>query len=248
VVGRRGDTELLERRKRVLTEAVVAAIGVLRARPVPKATARLIIDMPVGIAVALWRPGNDAGRGQLLVLSRTFLTEQVWPSAFGTAAADGLLVRLKAPGGATVFGPPRGVPDPPSASHEQLLQEHDQVWGLRVWPQDAARYFSDIIRRAFLYLSMFVLIVASLAVGSALTVRAVKRELEVSQLKSQFVSAVSHECRSPLTGIRQLSELLARGRVEDEARRQKYYGMILRESEVGEGSTFTIELPAVVSA
>jgi signal transduction histidine kinase len=225
------ETESLERRKRALTDAVVAAIGALRARPPAKSSARLIVDTPAGVALALWNPGNTADGGRLLVLSSTFLTEHVWPAAFGAAAAENVFVRLLAPGGATVLGPPAGVPDPPTASHEQLLQEHDQIWGLRVWPQDASRYFSDLTRRGFLYLSMFVLVVASLAVGSALTVRGVKRELEVSRLKSQFVSAVSHEFRSPLTGIRQLSELLVRGRVDDEARRQKYYGMILRESD-----------------
>ncbi|MEO5567025.1 MAG: HAMP domain-containing sensor histidine kinase, partial [Gemmatimonadaceae bacterium] len=40
-----------------------------------------------------------------------------------------------------------------------------------------------------------------------------------------------HEFRSPLTGIRQLGEMLMRGRVPNEARRQEYYERITRESD-----------------
>ena len=41
---------------------------------------------------------------------------------------------------------------------------------------------------------------------------------------------MSHEFRSPLTAIRQLSELLQRGRVPTEEKRQEYYELIARES------------------
>jgi signal transduction histidine kinase len=59
----------------------------------------------------------------------------------------------------------------------------------------------------------------------------VRKEIEIARLKSDFVSTVSHEFRSPLTGIRQLGELLMRGRVSSEERRQEYYECITRESD-----------------
>ena len=59
--------------------------------------------------------------------------------------------------------------------------------------------------------------------GSALIARAVSRELAVARLKSDFVSAVSHDFRTPLATLRQLTENLSDGRVEDEDRRQAYY-------------------------
>jgi signal transduction histidine kinase len=49
-------------------------------------------------------------------------------------------------------------------------------------------------------------------------------------MQSDFVSAVSHEFRSPLTSIRQLSEILALGRVPSEDRRQVYYDTLVRET------------------
>jgi len=50
-------------------------------------------------------------------------------------------------------------------------------------------------------------------------------------MQSDFVSAVSHEFRSPLTSIRQLSEILAFGRVPGEERRQTYYETLVRETQ-----------------
>ena len=52
--------------------------------------------------------------------------------------------------------------------------------------------------------------------GSYLIARAVSRELAVAKLQSDFVSAVSHEFRTPLTAMRQMSELLAKGRVPND--------------------------------
>jgi signal transduction histidine kinase len=70
----------------------------------------------------------------------------------------------------------------------------------------------------------------ALAAGYAIT-RAVSREMRVAQLQSDFVAAVSHEFRTPLTTIRQLSELLARGRVSTPARRQEFLETMVSESD-----------------
>ena len=84
--------------------------------------------------------------------------------------------------------------------------------------------------RQRIYIATLVLMVASLVVGAVFVTRTVRREMEVSRLKSQFVSAVSHEFRSPLTSIRQLAELLDRG-VPSPERSRQYFKVILDESE-----------------
>jgi len=75
-------------------------------------------------------------------------------------------------------------------------------------------------------------ILALLLVGGGYFVfRAMAREMAVAQLQSDFVSAVSHEFRSPLTSIRQLSHLLASDRVPAEDQRGRVYPALVRESE-----------------
>lgn len=63
------------------------------------------------------------------------------------------------------------------------------------------------------------------------SMRAVSKEMRVARLQADFVAAVSHEFRTPLTTIRQLSEMLARSRVSTEARQQQFHQAILKESE-----------------
>jgi signal transduction histidine kinase len=67
-------------------------------------------------------------------------------------------------------------------------------------------------------------------VGGYFTTRAVSRELAVSRLQSDFVSAVSHEFRTPLTSMLHLTDLLDRGIVSDEDRRRQYYAALAHDT------------------
>jgi signal transduction histidine kinase len=84
--------------------------------------------------------------------------------------------------------------------------------------------------RRFLLLGIGVMVVFLVA-GTYFIARAIRREMEVSRMQSNFVSTVSHEFRSPLTSIRQLSEILELGRVPSEERRQVYYTTLVRETQ-----------------
>jgi signal transduction histidine kinase len=60
---------------------------------------------------------------------------------------------------------------------------------------------------------------------------AVRREVELARRKSEFLSAVSHELRAPVTTIRMYAEMLHDGWVDDAARRGEYEAAIVREGE-----------------
>lgn len=57
------------------------------------------------------------------------------------------------------------------------------------------------------------------------------QHIELAVQRSDFVSAVSHELKTPLTSIRMYGEMLREGWITDEARRQAYYDFIFFESE-----------------
>jgi two-component sensor histidine kinase len=84
-------------------------------------------------------------------------------------------------------------------------------------------------QQSFLLLGISVMVLF-LILGTYFIGRAIRREAEVARMQSDFVAAVSHEFRSPLTTLRQLSEILSLGRVPSEERRQLYYATLVKET------------------
>lgn len=83
--------------------------------------------------------------------------------------------------------------------------------------------------RLTLGLLIAVLLIAMI-VGSFLIVNDLNRQMTLARQKTDFVSNVSHELKTPLTSIRMFSELLADGRVRDEAKQRNYLHIISAEA------------------
>jgi len=73
-------------------------------------------------------------------------------------------------------------------------------------------------------------LVVAIGIGSLLIVRSLNAELKLARQKTDFVSNVSHELKTPLTSIRMFSELLAEGRVADPAKQRSYLQIITAET------------------
>ncbi|MCE9581965.1 MAG: HAMP domain-containing histidine kinase [Planctomycetes bacterium] len=71
----------------------------------------------------------------------------------------------------------------------------------------------------------------ALAAGLWMSFRAVRREAELARLKSDFVSQVSHELKTPLALVRMYAETLSLGRVAEESQKAEYMAVIVREAE-----------------
>jgi len=67
--------------------------------------------------------------------------------------------------------------------------------------------------------------------GGYLLLRDVNRDVQMTEVRSQFVASVSHELKTPLTAIRMFAETLAMGRSPDEQTRSEYLETIVGESE-----------------
>jgi signal transduction histidine kinase len=102
-------------------------------------------------------------------------------------------------------------------------------WTLYVSGTASAGDAGFAARQRFLMAAMAIMVLFLIS-GTYFIGRAIRREMEVSRMQSDFVSAVSHEFRSPLTSMRQLAEILAFGRVPNEDRRQVYYDTLVRET------------------
>ena len=82
-----------------------------------------------------------------------------------------------------------------------------------------------------IYLLIFILIALFMLLGFAFTIYTLNIELRLNKLKSDFISNVSHELKSPLTSIRMMTEMLHHNRVQTEERKSAYYSAMLEESE-----------------
>jgi two-component system phosphate regulon sensor histidine kinase PhoR len=70
-----------------------------------------------------------------------------------------------------------------------------------------------------------------LIVGGWFLIRNIRKEMQLAQLKSDFVSNVSHELRTPLALIRMYAETLEMGRTKSAEKREEYYRIINQESQ-----------------
>ncbi len=74
------------------------------------------------------------------------------------------------------------------------------------------------------------MLVVSLATGLVLLLRSVTRELDAARRTENFVSAVTHELRTPVAAIKLYGEMLDAGWVDSDERRLEYYRRIVRET------------------
>jgi signal transduction histidine kinase len=73
-------------------------------------------------------------------------------------------------------------------------------------------------------------LVLAIGIGGWLIVTDLNRQLALARQKTDFVSNVSHELKTPLTSIRMFSELLAEQRVADPAKQRSYLQIITAET------------------
>ena len=101
-------------------------------------------------------------------------------------------------------------------------------WTVAVSRSDTQADLGQFAQRRRLMLGGLVTLAVLVVAGSYLIARGVSRELAVARLQSDFVSAVSHEFRTPLTSLHQFTEIL----VEDDdlpvAERRSFYEALAR--------------------
>ncbi len=104
-------------------------------------------------------------------------------------------------------------------------------WTMTFYREKTGLFLSFFRSGGGIFLYIFIAILIILAFGLFFTLYTVNNEIRLSVLKSNFMSTVSHEFKSPLAAIRQMAEMLVNGRVPTAERQQKYYNTILQQSE-----------------
>jgi signal transduction histidine kinase len=95
----------------------------------------------------------------------------------------------------------------------------------------AARYVMGLSLQQWFYALSLALVLGLTFFGAHLLWRDTRRELRIAELRSQFVSSVSHELKTPLTGIRMLAETLQMPGMADSQMHAEYLDTIVGETE-----------------
>jgi signal transduction histidine kinase len=113
-----------------------------------------------------------------------------------------------------------------------LIARTRTVFPQRIWTVEAApsgdSSLASAMRAANRLLILGGAAAAILILGLALTVRAIRANVEVAEMRSEFVSSVSHELKGPLATIRAAGQTLVAGRVPDDSTRVEYAQLIVQ--------------------
>ena len=174
-----------------------------------------IQDMPI---TALWRVSGD--RLAAIVAGPGYQQSQWFDPLLQRRDFSNVQVSIRNSEKALVYGsePPTGVPLTSLPSSATGLP-----WDIALVNADLEADRNQFAQRRRLMLSGLGVLAVFVIAASYLIGRGVSRELAAARLQSDFVSAVSHEFRTPLTSMRQFTEMLVDDEKLTAEKRHEYY-------------------------
>ena len=118
-----------------------------------------------------------------------------------------------------------------SAAVTAPMSDTGLPWTLVLSQGDVSSATAELANRRRLLSAALAAILLLLVGGSYVVWRVMKRELAVARLQTDFIAAVSHEFRTPLTSLRHVTELLEENDDVPRERRQAFYEALGRNTE-----------------
>jgi len=113
---------------------------------------------------------------------------------------------------------------------ERTLEGEFPAWNLVIFKKKDSEVIALGRRKLTLLYTLLGFSVAALLIGSFAVLRGLRNERKMVRMKSNFLSAVSHELKTPLTAIRMFAEILESGKQTQEEKRKRYAHLIGEES------------------
>jgi signal transduction histidine kinase len=102
---------------------------------------------------------------------------------------------------------------------------------IEIKPDDENLIKDLIKRRGWIYGIASVLLLVAMFLGVVLILRDISREKHLARLRSDFISNVTHELKTPLTSIRMYAESLMMGRVKSDSVQKEYLSIVVTETD-----------------
>jgi signal transduction histidine kinase len=181
--------------------------------------ARQILDVNGASVTLLTAAEND--RIVALVASHSYVERQWLSKATPIVQPQNLTVSVLRPGNRASD----------SLTTVRAASETGLPWTVAIDVLDAEAEHAGLRQRQSLWVAGLVILALLALTATWIVARAVSRELAVARLQSDFVAAVSHEFRTPLTTMGQMTEMLIDGRAPDDARQRRYLLALSRQTD-----------------
>jgi two-component system phosphate regulon sensor histidine kinase PhoR len=163
-----------------------------------------------------------------LKISLDYLTKTEFPDALDDLRGQ-VLFCIRDDHGRVVYGDPVGRPG--KFLYERAFPTTLYLWRLQMAPLRAELIASEGRARRRLEIVTFALALGALLSCIGFLFYVNDQQRRASELKSDFISNVSHELKTPLSLIRMFGELLALGKLKAPEKSKEYAEIITRESE-----------------
>ena len=110
-----------------------------------------------------------------------------------------------------------------------FFPENFPPWRVEVYPSESDVSEFSLYRNIFFWIILALLLI--LFLGSALIIRTIVQEVNLLNLKSDFIASVSHEFKTPLTAMGAILERLLGDEVSDPKKAKEYYRILSHDSE-----------------
>jgi signal transduction histidine kinase/tetratricopeptide (TPR) repeat protein len=123
-----------------------------------------------------------------------------------------------------------GNPSLNNSTYTAYFEESFPPWKIDFFSAGMGESGVIDLRKSFYFWTILTVLVL-LTFGTVLVVRTVAHEMEVLRVKSDFVSSVSHEFKTPITAIKTSIERLQHGKVKTPDKMKEYYSIISKDAD-----------------
>lgn len=174
---------------------------------------------------------RSLGRDYTIALSVNlrYITREIFKEEFRELGETKYLA-ITDDDGQTIYGtpPPEGYGPVFTARFPTTLYR----WRLQLAPREAGRLRREVRARRTTNLVLVALADGLILLGMITLLVAARKERRANELKSDFISNVTHELKTPLSLIRMFGELIALGRGGSSGHKAREYAeIIIRESD-----------------
>jgi two-component system phosphate regulon sensor histidine kinase PhoR len=176
------------------------------------------------------RQDADSGRVYYIILkvNLDYLVRTYFPEVFQSITGREIVSVLGSQG-EVVYGQP--ISTSVTYVYDKRFDNTVYQWRLLMAPLDSTQLRRGAEQQMRFDIYLIGLMLGVILVGTGFLVYAISSEQRVSALKSEFISNVSHELKTPLSLIRMFAELLMLGKVKTPEKGKEYAAIITRESE-----------------